>query len=161
MRSRVVAGDRELGESFEQVRKTVLEQQRSEQSLAAEVVEMREKMRKHLDRATKEGKFSLKQGVGGIVDIEFMVQFAVLAWSHNYPELTRWSDSIRILESLAQCGLLSEQQSSQLIDTYKRYRSAGHLLQLQNQSAEVAGSEFVECRETVTGQWRQLFEKHI
>ena len=161
VRSRVVAGDEALGQAFDQVRKAVLEQQRSEQSLAAEVVEMREKMRKHLGSATKGDKFSLKQGVGGIVDIEFMVQFAVLAWSHNYPELTRWSDSIRILESLAQCGLLSEQQSSQLIDTYKRYRSAGHLLQLQNQSAEVAGSEFVECRETVTGQWRQLFEKHI
>ena len=98
---------------------------------------MREKMRKHLGRGTKDGKFSLKQGAGGIVDIEFMVQFAVLAWSHNHPELTRWSDSIRILESLAQCGLLSEQQSSQLIDAYKRYRSAGHRLQLQNQLAEV------------------------
>ena len=119
---------------------------------------LREKMREHLGRATKDGKFPLKQGVGGIVDIEFMVQFAVLAWSHNHPELTRWSDSIRILESLAQCGLLSEQQSSQLIDTYKRYRSAGHLLQLQNQSAEVADDEFVECRETVVGQWQQLFD---
>jgi glutamate-ammonia-ligase adenylyltransferase len=119
---------------------------------------MREKMRKHLGQTTKDGKFSLKHGDGGIVDIEFMVQFAVLAWSHNHPELTHWSDSIRILESLAQSGLLSEQQSSQLIDTYKRYRSAGHLLQLQNQLAEVASDEFLECREIVTAQWQQLFD---
>ena len=154
----MVAGDRNLGEAFDLARKSILEQQRCEQSLSTQVVEMREKMRKHLGRTRKDGKFSLKQGVGGIVDIEFMVQFAVLAWSHNHPELTRWSDTIRILESLAQSGLISEQQSSQLIDTYKRYRSAGHRLQLQNQLPEVASSEFLECREIVTAQWQQLFE---
>ena len=158
VRARVVAGDRDLGEAFDLARKSILEQQRCEQSLSTQVVEMREKMRKHLGRTRKDGKFSLKQGVGGIVDIEFMVQFAVLAWSHNHPELTRWSDTIRILESLAQSGLISEQQSSQLIDTYKRYRSAGHRLQLQNQLPEVASSEFLECREIVTAQWQQLFE---
>ena len=150
MRARVVAGDKKLGEAFDLARKSILEQQRCEQSLRTEVVKMREKMRKHLGRATKDGKFSLKQGVGGIVDIEFMVQFAVLAWSHNHPELTRWSDSIRILESLAQSGLLSEQKTSQLIDAYKRYRSAGHLLQLQNQLPEVASAELLEYREIVT-----------
>ena len=158
VRSRVVAGDRDLGEAFDLARKSILEQQRCEQSLRTQVVEMREKMRKHLGQTRKDGKFSLKQGVGGIVDIEFMVQFAVLAWSHNHPELTRWSDTIRILESLAQSGLLSEQQSSQLIDTYKRYRSAGHRLQLQNQLPEVASSELLECREIVTAQWQQLFD---
>ncbi len=158
VRARVVAGDRDLGEAFDLARKSILEQQRCEQSLSTQVVEMREKMRKHLGQTRKDGKFSLKQGVGGIVDIEFMVQFAVLAWSHNHPELTRWSDTIRILESLAQSGLISEQQSSQLIDTYKRYRSAGHRLQLQNQLPEVSSSEFLECREIVTAQWQQLFD---
>ncbi|MGB0450069.1 MAG: bifunctional [glutamate--ammonia ligase]-adenylyl-L-tyrosine phosphorylase/[glutamate--ammonia-ligase] adenylyltransferase, partial [Porticoccaceae bacterium] len=158
VRARVVAGDKELAEAFDKARKSILEQYRCEQSLRTEVVEMREKMRKHLGRATKDGKFPLKQGIGGIVDIEFMVQFAVLAWSHNHPELTRWSDNIRILESLARSGLLSEQQTSQLINAYKRYRSAGHLLQLQNQQPEVAGSELLECREIVTAQWKKLFE---
>jgi glutamate-ammonia-ligase adenylyltransferase len=158
VRARVVAGDKKLSEAFDLARKSILEQQRCEQSLRTEVVKMREKMRKHLGQATKDGKFSLKQGDGGIVDIEFMVQFAVLAWSHNHPELTRWSDSIRILESLAQSGLLSEQKTSQLIDAYKRYRSAGHLLQLQNQLAEVANSEFLECREIVIDQWQTLFD---
>ena len=158
VRARVVAGDKKLAATFDRVRKSILEQHRCEQSLRTKVVEMREKMHKHLGSKTKDGKFSLKQGVGGIVDIEFMVQFAVLAWSHNHPELTRWSDTIRILESLAQSGLISEQQSSQLIDTYKRYRSAGHRLQLQNQLPEVASSEFLECREIVTAQWQQLFD---
>jgi [glutamine synthetase] adenylyltransferase / [glutamine synthetase]-adenylyl-L-tyrosine phosphorylase len=158
VRARVVAGDKKVAQAFDITRKSILEQYRCAQSLRTEVVEMRTKMRKHLGRATKDGKFSLKQGIGGIVDIEFMVQFAVLAWSHNHPELTRWSDNIRILESLAQSELLSEQQTSQLITVYKRYRSAGHLLQLQNQLPEVADNELVECREIVTDQWQQLFE---
>jgi glutamate-ammonia-ligase adenylyltransferase len=53
---------------------------------------------------------------------------------------------------------LSEQQTSQLITAYKRYRSAGHLLQLQNQLPEVPDNELVECRKIVTAQWQQLFE---
>ena len=159
VRARVVAGEKALADEFNNLRQTVLMQSRDKQILRTEVEQMREKMRKHLGRPSKEGKYSLKQGAGGIVDIEFMVQFAVLAWSHNHPEISRWSDTIRIIESLAQCGLLSEQQSSLLIDAYKRYRSAGHRLQLQNQLAEVSSSEFLECRQLVTAQWAELFNQ--
>ena len=157
VRSRVVAGDPNLAADFDKVRDQVLRQTRDTQSLATEVQQMRKKMRKHLGRGTKDGKFSLKQGTGGIVDIEFMVQFAVLAWSHDHPSLTRWSDSIRIIESLAQCGLLEEQNALQLIDAYKSFRIAGHRLQLHNQLVEVAVSEFVEQRKIVVDQWHTFF----
>ena len=157
VRSRVVAGDPNLAADFDKVRDQVLRQTRDTQSLATEVQQMRKKMRKHLGRGTKDGKFSLKQGTGGIVDIEFMVQFAVLAWSHDHPSLTRWSDSIRIIESLAQCGLLEEQNALQLIDAYKSFRIAGHRLQLHNQLVEVAVSEFVEERKIVVDQWHTFF----
>ena len=158
VRSRVVAGDTELAAAYELVRKNTLQQKRDTQLLSAEVREMREKMRKHLGKDAKDGKFSLKQGSGGIVDIEFMVQFAVLAWSLDHPQLVRWSDTIRILESLAQCGLFSEQDALRLIDAYKRFRSAGHRAQLHNQLAEIALSEFVVEREHVAQQWRKLFK---
>ena len=157
VRARVVAGEKGLADEFNRLRQGVLTEPRDVPVLRQEVEQMREKMRKHLGRPSKEGKYSLKQGAGGIVDIEFMVQFAVLAWSHNHPEISCWSDTIRILESLTQCGLLSEQQSSLLIDAYQRYRSAGHRLQLQNQLAEVSSSEFVQYRELVTAQWEHLF----
>ena len=160
VRARVVAGDRQLTEAFNALRQEILCRSRDKASLAVDVQEMREKMRTHLGRATKDGKFSLKQGAGGIVDIEFMVQFAVLAWSHQYPTLARWSDTIRILESLAQNGLFTEQQSAELIDAYKRYRSEGHRLQLQNLAAEVDDSQLQELREKVGTQWRQLFNSH-
>ena len=158
VRSRVVAGDEQLAAAYDLVRENTLKQKRAQQSVVREVQEMREKMRKHLGQGTKDGKFSLKQGSGGIVDIEFMVQFAVLAWSHEHPQLTRWSDTIRILESLAQSGLLSDHKSLQLIDAYKSYRSAGHRLQLQNQQAEVAISEFVAERKVVADLWQALFK---
>ncbi|MDG1310658.1 MAG: bifunctional [glutamate--ammonia ligase]-adenylyl-L-tyrosine phosphorylase/[glutamate--ammonia-ligase] adenylyltransferase [Porticoccaceae bacterium] len=156
VRSRVVAGDKHLAAAYDLVRENTLRQKRDAQPLSTEVREMREKMRKYLGQSIKDGKFSLKQGSGGIVDIEFMVQFAVLAWSHDHPQLVRWSDTIRILESLAQCGLFSEEDSLRLIDAYKRLRSAGHHAQLQNQLAEVALSEFVEERETVAKQWQAV-----
>jgi len=159
VRARVVAGEKALADDFKRLRQAVLMQPRDEQVLRTEVEQMREKMRKHLGRPSKEGKYSLKQGAGGIVDIEFMVQFAVLAWSHNHPDISRWSDTIRTLESLAQCGLLSEQQSGMLIDAYKRYRSAGHRLQLQNQLAEVPSSEFLQCREWVIAEWKHFFKR--
>ena len=157
VRARVVAGDRDLAEAFEQVRQSTLRQKRDVQSLANEVQEMREKMRIHLGRGAKDGKFSLKQGSGGIVDIEFMVQFAVLAWSGEHPQLACWSDTIRILESLADVGLITAYQSQQLIEAYKAYRSAGHRLQLQNQLAEVAESEFLPHRAMVQEHWQKLF----
>ena len=84
-------------------------------------------------------------------------KFAVLAWSHDHPSLTRWSDTIRIIESLSQCGMLEEQKALQLIDAYKRFRTAGHRLQLHNQLAEVAVSEFVEERKMVVTHWHTLF----
>ena len=64
VRSRVVAGDPNLAADFDKVRDQVLRQTRDTQSLATEVQQMRKKMRKHLGRGTKDGKFSLKQGTG-------------------------------------------------------------------------------------------------
>ena len=160
VRSRVVAGDRKLAAEFNKVREVVLRQPRDAQSLATEVQKMREKMRKHLDQSTKDGKFSLKQGTGGIVDIEFMVQFTVLAWSHAHPLLCRWSDNIRILESLAQCGLFTDEESLQLIDAYKNLRTAGHRLQLQKQLDEVPLSAFVVQREIVKTRWNCLMDNN-
>ena len=158
VRARAVAGDESLAAAFEAVRKNTLQRKRDVSVLATEVQEMREKMRKHLGQGHKDGKFALKQGSGGIVDIEFMVQFAVLAWSCEKPSIAQWTDTIRILQMLAQEGLLTEQKSQQLVDAYKIYRSAGHRLQLQNQPADVPMSEFIECRNWVISQWQTIFE---
>jgi glutamate-ammonia-ligase adenylyltransferase len=121
---------------------------------------MRDKMRGHLlpRRAENAGKFHLKQGSGGIVDIEFMVQFAVLAWAHHMPDLTIWTDNIRILETLSRQGLFSKEDSRTLVEAYISYRTAAHQLALQQQSDVVDADRFRAERAAVITRWKDLLE---
>lgn len=158
VRARVVAGSASLAEDFNRIRHEVLAQPRDIPTLRTEVREMRSKMRDHLLSGVKDGVFDLKHGHGGIVDIEFMVQFAVLAWAHLHPALTRYSDNIRILESLAEAGLLTPEESAGMTTAYKAYRAAAHRLALQQQKGQVDAAEFVAEREMVSGLWHKLME---
>jgi len=160
VRARPVAGDAGLGSRFERVRADVLGQSRDRDQLRAEVVAMRQRMREHLDpgsAALDGGDFHLKQGSGGIVDIEFMVQFAVLAEASAHPDLTRWTDNIRILDALTQCGVLAGDDAEALREAYKDYRSAGHRLQLQQQPDNVPAEDFAARRAAVLKVSQRLF----
>lgn len=159
VRARQVAGDPAVGEQVEQLRRQILSQRRKPQELAIEVVKMRRKMREHLlpQEASEPEVFHLKQGTGGIVDIEFMVQFAVLAWAHDAPELADWSDNVRILEALGRNGLLPEADCAALKEAYLAYRSEAHQRALQQQSDQVDAGTFPAHRKAVTALWRQLF----
>jgi glutamate-ammonia-ligase adenylyltransferase len=120
---------------------------------------MRTKMRSQLgsDKSADGSKaFHLKQDPGGIVDIEFMVQYAVLAWASEAPELTRYTDNIRILESLGNSGLLGTQEVSELTEAYKAFRSIGHSLTLQQQTSLIDGKLLVHERQTVRRIWQSL-----
>jgi glutamate-ammonia-ligase adenylyltransferase len=158
VRARVIAGDGRLAAQCEAVRRDVLCQQRDAEALAQEVRDMRARMRQHLlpQGSEDRGEFHLKQGVGGIVDIEFMVQYAVLAWSHHTPELADWSDNIRILETLSRHGLFSEQDSQALVGAYIAYRSAAHQLSLQQEPDIVDAGRFSDERAAVCAKWREL-----
>jgi glutamate-ammonia-ligase adenylyltransferase len=166
VRARVVAGNPRLAERFNRVRREVLCSQRDLPTLRIEVAEMREKMRAHLGSGTKRGgshylaeeKFHLKQDAGGIVDIEFMVQYAVLAWAHNKPELARWTDNIRILETLENAAVLRSETVAALIEAYKAYRSAGHRKALKRQSVTLSGDSFAAERQRVEALWSELIE---
>jgi glutamate-ammonia-ligase adenylyltransferase len=85
-----------------------------------------------------------------------MVQFAVLARSHEFPDLTCWSDNIRILESLEESGVISAEDTEFLTRAYKNYRSVGHRLQLQKLPVVVEASEFAVEREQVKAVWDRL-----
>ena len=76
---------------------------------------MRNKMRQHLDKSTA-SEVDIKQGVGGLVDIEFLVQYLVLAHSAEHPNLSRHSDNISLLEYLASIAVITEHQQHALID---------------------------------------------
>lgn len=163
VRARPVAGDSELAAAFMRVREELLCSARDREKLLADVVNMRDKMRSHLG-SDKDGDytrdFHLKQDRGGIVDIEFMVQYAVLGWGHQNPGLTTYTDNIRILECLAQTGILSTQEVDDLTGAYKAFRSMGHKLTLQQKSSVIAVSELDEdiriARDKVAKLWQKL-----
>ncbi|WP_226504241.1 bifunctional [glutamate--ammonia ligase]-adenylyl-L-tyrosine phosphorylase/[glutamate--ammonia-ligase] adenylyltransferase [Pseudomonas sp. MWU16-30317] len=167
VRARVLVGAADVGAAFEQVRAHVLGRRRDEASLRQEVSEMRAKMRDNLGtRATQAGmganafdasaSFDLKQDAGGIVDIEFMVQYAALAWSRAHPELLRYTDNIRILEGLEEAGLMPQADAVLLREAYKAYRSVAHRQALQNQTGVIAADQFGTERREVMRIWAQL-----
>ncbi|MCW9023538.1 MAG: bifunctional [glutamate--ammonia ligase]-adenylyl-L-tyrosine phosphorylase/[glutamate--ammonia-ligase] adenylyltransferase [Gammaproteobacteria bacterium] len=149
VRARPVAGDGQIAGQFKQVRQTVLCQERDREKLRTEIVEMRQRMRSELDKSTSE-LFDVKQGVGGIVDIEFIVQYAVLGWGHEYPELVVYTDNIRILEAMVNTGLMSEADSQFLNQAYQEYRGHLHRMALQEQSGVVENTKFQPLREQVS-----------
>jgi len=105
VRARAVAGDPLLAERFARVRREILCMDREPAGLRDDVREMREKMRGTLDK-TRGGRFDLKQGRGGIADIEFMVQYSVLRWASRHPDLAVWTDNVRLLEPMPRPELL-------------------------------------------------------
>jgi glutamate-ammonia-ligase adenylyltransferase len=159
-RARVVAGGERLAAEFDELRHQILCLPREQGELRRDVVEMREKMRSHLGTQGNEEQkaqiFHLKQDSGGIVDIEFMVQYAVLAWAHKAPALTRWSDNIRILESLQAEGLMTAEEVAQLIEAYKAFRSTGHRLALQSLPGTVSGDTHAGERVSVQSLWEAM-----
>jgi glutamate-ammonia-ligase adenylyltransferase len=144
---------------LEEIRAEILSQQRDRVELAEEVVKMRGRMSEHLLRNQDLNSFNLKHGAGGIVDIEFMVQFAVLAWAHAHPELIRWSDNVRILEVLGKESLISAEDAQSLTRAYLDYRGAAHQLALQQEAGEVGAGEFPEHRQRVQQCWQQLLQQ--
>jgi glutamate-ammonia-ligase adenylyltransferase len=156
VRARVVAGDPRVDARFEAIRREILAQRRDPQKLRAEVVEMREKMRSSLDKS-KPGLFDLKQGRGGIVDIEFMVQYAVLRWACDYPDLLGWTDNIRLLETLSRLGLLSGDAAVRLMDAYRALRAVYHRSALQDQPALINADLLQEEQTLVRQIWERTF----
>ena len=155
VRARFISGDAGIAEAFAGLREEIVSRQRDPEVLRGEVREMREKMRSQLSKA-EAGKFDLKQDPGGIADIEFMVQYGVLAWAHEHPRLLQYSDNIRLLERFAECGLMAEADTALLCDAFRAYRRRAHHLTLQEQKAVVDEAEFVAEREGVLRIWRAL-----
>ncbi len=115
LRARPIAGDEALAHRFNAVRREVLSRPVDTDRLRADVREMREKMRAALDRSGK-GQFDVKQGPGGVADIEFVVQYSVLRWAHQHPDLLDWTDNIRQLETLSRHRLLEGDAAERLAD---------------------------------------------
>ncbi|MDY6461727.1 bifunctional [glutamate--ammonia ligase]-adenylyl-L-tyrosine phosphorylase/[glutamate--ammonia-ligase] adenylyltransferase [Acinetobacter faecalis] len=161
VRARSIAGEQSLREKFEILRCDILTRERNEENVRAEVLKMREKMKDHLGSSKeqkKDGIFHLKQDAGGIVDIEFMAQYAVLAWSGSNPDLAHYSDNVRILEDAAKTSYLSSDDATALIQAYLSERAESHRLALANQSMQVNAADWLDTRKVVCKLWQRLID---
>ncbi|MCD8521846.1 MAG: bifunctional [glutamate--ammonia ligase]-adenylyl-L-tyrosine phosphorylase/[glutamate--ammonia-ligase] adenylyltransferase [Saccharospirillaceae bacterium] len=134
VRARVLCGSQAAADGFQAIRNRILSQPRDLGRLREEVRAMRQKMVDNLGSKDTSGQqFHLKQDAGGIVDIEFLVQYGVLAWSHQYPELLDVTDNMRLLDAFNTAGLMDPQDCQTLQETYLSYRAETHRRALQKQ----------------------------
>jgi glutamate-ammonia-ligase adenylyltransferase len=155
VRARFISGPEKLKQRFTQLRLEILCRPRDRRQLREEVRRMRERMRTELGSRNPD-TFDIKQDRGGIADIEFMVQFLVLAYAHEYPELTRYSDNIRQLAGLELTEVLPSGDVAQLRDSYRALRQHVHLTTLQEQADAVPDGKLDEHRRAVTHLWERL-----
>ncbi|MGB5246030.1 MAG: bifunctional [glutamate--ammonia ligase]-adenylyl-L-tyrosine phosphorylase/[glutamate--ammonia-ligase] adenylyltransferase [Woeseia sp.] len=155
LRARPVAGHAGVAREFERIRAVTLTERVNRATLREDVLKMREKMRTQLDKSNSE-RFDLKQGEGGIGDIEFLVQFLVLQNARKHPAVIHYPDNIRQLGTLGAAGCLTRADAATLQDIYRRYRYRLHKLLLNESPPYTAKGEFAEERAAITGLWQRL-----
>lgn len=155
VRARVVAGNMALAERFDQARAKILRHHRDTNTLKKAVLDMRNKMIEQFS-SDNENVFNIKQGRGGIVDIEFMVQYTVLNWAEQVPDLVQFSDNVRLLALFADHGLLDTQLARQLRDIYIDYRSTVHRFALLTSKPLDSSGQFARHRQVVQTVWQKM-----
>ena len=131
-RARFSAGDSQVGAAFEQIRKQVLCMQRDLATLRKEILEMRKKM--HDGHRNDSGLFDIKHDSGGMVDIEFMVQYLVLAYAHQHPQFAKNIGNMALLKLAAELDLIPADVALQTSDVYRTLRQTQHRMRLNNLS---------------------------
>ncbi|MDR1530522.1 MAG: bifunctional [glutamate--ammonia ligase]-adenylyl-L-tyrosine phosphorylase/[glutamate--ammonia-ligase] adenylyltransferase [Burkholderiales bacterium] len=155
-RARFIAGDGELGGAFMRERAAIL-RQCDRASLISDILAMRAKMHEAHD-SRDDTLFNVKQDEGGMIDIEFLVQYLVLANAYRYPVLTRNTGNVALLSSAAALELITSQEAENVAVAYRNYRRLQHSAQLQEQEiALVAPESVVAERAAVKALWQRLF----
>jgi glutamate-ammonia-ligase adenylyltransferase len=156
-RARFCAGDPVVGARFEEIRIEILCQQRDLAKLREEVVAMRQKMiDAHASKSASE--FGLKHDPGGIVDVEFIVQYLVLGHAHRHPDLTSNLGNIALLRIAGKLGLIDRQQAEAAGNAYREYRRLQHAKRLSATPKARIPREEVERHITVVKNlWNTVF----
>jgi len=155
LRARFLVGDKELATRFNLIRQQTLSQNYNHDLLRQEISNMRQKMREN--SVVKDDMFALKTDAGGIIDLEFIVQFLALANAHQHKDLIKWSDNIRILDELKSCGVLSLNQTQRLQAIYLAFRDKTQKLFLQKKSTHyITNDELLEERQYIIDLWKSL-----
>jgi glutamate-ammonia-ligase adenylyltransferase len=156
LRSRSVAGSTQLRATFEAERRDILIHHIDRARLKDEVRKMRARMRRELSKGDAQ-TFDIKQDAGGLADIEFLIDYWVLANSAAYPDLVTYPDNVRQLEALEAASLLSAEHCRGLKYAYLTLRGRTHELALAEAGRVVANTEFADLRAGVQARWREAF----
>ena len=159
-RARFAAGNFLVGNQFDAIRSEVLSQQRNVDHLRNEIINMRRKV--HEGHPNPTPKFDLKHDAGGMVDIEFIVQFLVLAYSHQYPKLIGNLGNIALLRIAAEVGLIEVSIAKAVGDAYRMLRAGQHRLRLDGaEKTRIQISDdpdLIAARNNVTLLWKEIFK---
>ena len=156
VRARTVFGYHELENKFIALRQEILTTPRERKSVRDDVLKMRKKMREHLDKSTLDNT-DIKQGQGGLVDIEFLVQFLVLSESFKHHGLCKYSDNLSILKELQRCDVINLDQQKQLTHSYCTLRDFGHHATLKNEHQLLTKVDFHKIAENVNSICQLLY----
>lgn len=155
-RARFCAGDASIGEKFEAIRLEILQQQRDLKKLREDVVNMRQKMREA--HSNKSNLFDVKHDHGGLIDIEFIVQYLVLAYSHQYKKLTGNKGNIALLRFAAELDLIPLDLAETVRNGYREYRRIQHQQRLDGvQLVRVSHERIKPIADAVLKLWQVVF----
>jgi glutamate-ammonia-ligase adenylyltransferase len=159
-RARFSAGSPSVGTFFDSVRSEVLSQQRNIDHLRLEILEMRRKV--HAGHPNVNVEFDLKHDAGGMVDIEFIVQFLVLAYAHKHAELIGNLGNITLLRIAGDVGLISHEAAQSVGNTYRLLRAHQHRLRLDGAEKTRINlenePELIAARSVVQAFWLEIFQ---
>ncbi len=159
-RARCSAGNQVVGDFFDIVRSEVLSQQRNIDHLRAEILEMRRKV--HAGHPNTGDDFDLKHDSGGMVDIEFIVQFLVLGYAYQYPQLLGNLGNIALLNIAGKVGLIDALLAQSVGDAYRTLRSRQHRLRLDGAEKTriqiESEPDLAKSRDVVQKLWLDIFK---
>ncbi len=154
-RARWCAGDTSLAAPFDAIRKEVLSKPRDQPTLKAEIITMRDKMR--AEKKDRTDALDLKHTRGGIVDVEFIVQYLILAYSSEHPEFLGNFGNFALLMRAGAMGILDEDIAAKVAKAYLAYRERQHRARNNNQLKTWIGvDELAEERHAVIAAWGAL-----
>jgi len=155
-RARYCAGNAEIGARFEALRVSVLSQERDEAVLKREILAMREKM--HGAHPNRSELFDLKHDAGGMIDIEFIVQFLVLRHANRHARLTADIGNIALLKLCGELGLIDAGLADTVANAYRGFRKMQHQLRMQGKDrARVEAAAVSGDTAVVVKLWKTVF----
>lgn len=155
-RARWCAGDAALAAPFETLRRDVLCLKRDIDTLRQDINAMREKMR--ADKRDPVSKRNLKHTLGGMVDVEFIVQFIILAYASRHPELLGNLGNFALLTRAGALGILDSELANSVAQAYLRFREAQHAARTNNETKTLVAPDALAAeRAAVIHAWRHLF----